>query len=241
MGLSSVNEKGSKDRWEAWSMPKDDILKVDVPLPYPEIMHRNRPLLSSFCASAHKLGSILLRHIDARLRLPSGTLMSLHPFDGDTCSGTVARWVKCVPQPPDDQEISFVAHNDFGTLTILFNILGGLQILSQEDGQWSYVRPRHGHVVINVGEALARFTGGILKPVFHRVNCAPGAQSSLDRYSISYFIRPEDNVLFKRLVSSDVVGELTDRVDEEGLTVAAWNARRGDRLKIGDEVHLLEK
>lgn len=208
-------------------------------MPYPETIRQNQVLLKSFCALGHDVASIIFRHLDAQLHLPPGTLISLHPFDGPSnCSGTVVRWVKCIPQPAHDQGISFVAHHDFGTITILFNILGGLQILPPgENCEWSYICPRPRHAVINVGDALARFTGGILRPVLHRVNCAPGAQASLTRYSISYFVRPEDNVIYKRLIGSDIIPQPAEGEVEEEITVREWNARRGDRLKIGDNAH----
>lgn len=216
-----------------WSIPKDNILRTNTPLPYPTIMEQNRELLKSFCATGHDLTSLIFRHMDAQLHLPRDTLIKFHAFDGpDAQSDTVARWVKCGPQEPHDQGVSFVAHRDVGTLAILFNILGGLQLNTPgENGDWTYVKPRPGHVVINVGDTLARYTGGAFKAVLHRVYCAPGAQSALDRYSISYFLRPEDNVVCKRVVSEEIAPRLVDRSDEDEITVKEWNLRQTGNLK----------
>ena len=241
IGITRVDEKDSRDRWEAWSIPKDNIVDSGRPLLYPGIFRRNHFLMQRFCALSHELISIILRHLDARLHLPPGTLGRLHPLTAPpqrTSSGTVIRWVRCLPQSPHDSRISFFAHQDFESLTVLFNILGGLQV-PPLDGttECRYVRPRPGHVLVNIGDTLGRLSGGILRPVIHRVNGAPAAQAELERYSISYFFRPEDDVVFRPLAGGDIIPQLMDEEEGEELTVSEWNARRQERLKAGDNKH----
>lgn len=86
------------------------------------------------------------------------------------------------------------AHTDFGSLTLLFGRVGGLQVLvpegmrgegeGEENGRgegerWVYVRPLEGHAIVNVGDALSFFTGGLLRSCVHRVVAAPGAQRTV--------------------------------------------------------------
>lgn len=83
----------------------------------------------------------------------------------------------------------------------------------EEEGEkWVYVNPLPGHCIINLGDALVKFTKGVLRSNIHRVVSPPGAQAALTRYSLVYFSRPEDEVLLGPLVESEIVRM---RVEEE--------------------------
>jgi isopenicillin N synthase-like dioxygenase len=124
---------------------------------------------------------------------------------------------------------------------VLFNRLGGLQVRLPasipanapsctsppacaieaklcEDG-WTYVRPLPGHCIVNLGDALVKFSSGILRSNIHRVVAPPGDQGSVTRYSLVYFCRPEDDVVLRSLVQG---GE----EDEEEVTAKEWILRR---------------
>jgi isopenicillin N synthase-like dioxygenase len=112
------------------------------------------------------------------------------------------------PQPCGDERISLLAHTDFGSITLLWNIIGGLQILPPEAGnsdpdgiskKWQYIKPEKGCVVVNMGDAMVKFSGGRLRSNLHRVTAIPGEQGMVERYSVAYFMRPEDNVLMQSL------------------------------------------
>ena len=70
------------------------------------------------------------------------------------------------------------------------------------------MRPRPGHIAIKIGVALARFSGGVLSLVLRRVNCAPGAQVEVVQYSICYFVRPEDDIVYLLLVGGDIMDRI---------------------------------
>lgn len=72
-------------------------------------------------------------------------------------SGDQIRLIKSPPQPETESRIALGKHTDFGSITILFNQLGGLQILPPgEDPQWTFVRPLPGHCIVNLGDAMVR-------------------------------------------------------------------------------------
>lgn len=59
-------------------------------------------------------------------------------------------------------EIRAGAHTDYGSITILFqHIVSGLQV--HRNGSWIDVAPRKGCVVINIGDALEFWSGGLFK------------------------------------------------------------------------------
>jgi len=62
----------------------------------------------------------------------------------------------------------------------------------EEEGEhWCYVRPLEGHCIINLGDALVKFTKGVLRSNIHRVVSPPGGQAGTTRYSLVYFSRAE--------------------------------------------------
>lgn len=123
------------------------------------------------------------------------------------------------------------AHTDFGSLTVLFNNVGGLQVLlSPEDG-WKWVPPRRGCAIINLGDAFVRFTDGLFRSATHRVMQPPGEQRAFDRYSVVYFERPNDDVKLRPLTRD--AGSL-----EDYPTAKEWIERRvlgGKKIHYKDE------
>ena len=48
---------------------------------------------------------------------------------------------------------------------------------------------------MNLGDALVKFSAGVLRSNIHRVVPPPGVQGCETRYSLVYFSRPEDEVV----------------------------------------------
>lgn len=133
-------------------------------------------------------------------------------------------------------------HTDFGSVTILFNRLGGLQVKLPEGvapvpplsplpsdhpeaaltrDRWTYVRPLPGHCVVNLGDALVKFSGGRLRSNVHRVVPPPGEQAVCERYSLVYFCRPGNGVVLRSLMRGEEEEE-----KGEGVTAEEWILRR---------------
>ncbi|KAM0722655.1 hypothetical protein Q7P37_002096 [Cladosporium fusiforme] len=117
-------------------------------------------------------------------------------------------------------------------LTLLTNRLGGLQILppstpTTPNPTWEYIRPLPAHLIINLGDALVRFTAGVLRSNLHRVVDAPGAQAGSERMSLVYFARPEDDVVLRVVEGSEVV-EGGESEEEEGEGRALGRRVGGD-------------
>lgn len=140
------------------------------------------------------------------------------------------------------------AHSDFGSITLLFQLPGqpGLEILTPE-GVWAGVPvdPRsHPHhtspnsqdserpplpILINFGDLLEDWTGGLFKSTVHRVVFPPGEQA--DRYSIAYFCQPLDDATLDP-VPSRLVKEFT-------MKTGKTSQRDGKVLTSRD--HLMER
>jgi isopenicillin N synthase-like dioxygenase len=124
-------------------------------------------------------------------------------------------------------DVAFGAHTDFGSITILFNRLGGLQVLAP-NGEWLSVQPLPGHAIVNLGDAMVKFSDGLLKSNIHRVVTMPGLSEVVDRYSVVYFSRPENGILMKSLMNDGKEEQSKDPV----LTAQEWIARRVKNYQI---------
>jgi isopenicillin N synthase-like dioxygenase len=151
----------------------------------------------------------------------------------DHKSGDQVRLIKAPAQPTSDDSLRLTEHTDFGSVTVLFNRVGGLQVLPPgEDAEWSYVKPLPGHCIVNLGDSLVKFTNGLLRSNIHRVISSPGAQADLTRYSVVYFSRPEDDIVLKRLEGSSVIPPLPAGVVEDEVNSKDWVSRRALALRV---------
>lgn len=156
--------------------------------------------------------------------------------------------MKAPPQQPSLQGVALGEHTDFGSVTVLFNRLGGLQVRLPdyieptpaagagasevetrlcEEG-WAYVRPLPGHAIVNLGDALVKFSDGKLRSNIHRVVAPPGEQGSVTRYSLVYFCRPEDDVTLRCLVEGGKEDEGDNVTAKEWILRRALGRRRPD-------------
>ena len=177
--------------------------------------------------NSHALVRFILNQLNTHLHLPPSTLENLHRQTA--ISGDQVRLVRSPPQPPSDLKTALGKHTDFGSITILFNRLGGLQILPPpslvpvgQEPQWTYVKPLSGHCIVNLGDAMVKFTNGLLRSNIHRVVSPPGEQAKETRYSIVYFSRPEDEVILRRLEGSDIIPELEEGDKDEEMNSKEW-------------------
>lgn len=217
-------------------MSKDDVLGLIPQLPAPPIVKENRDLYAHLSRSCHELSMYILDCLETQLGLPAGTLRQCHRIQHRSSDQT--RQIRYLPQPDGDMRTSLVPHTDYGSVTVLFNILGGLQILPEEkeaiQGNWQWVKPVAGCAIVNLGDAMAKFTNGLLRSPMHRVTYAPGDQSKLTRYSLAYFVRPEDTCVMKRLEGSDLIPNLEHGEEEQDVTAVEW-------IKIRVKAALVQK
>ena len=230
-------EDGSPDRIEFYSLAQDDILDL-CPRDNPELIQTNRKTFQDFFNHAHGIIRHLLCHLDRHLALKPNTLASLNPQDKP--SGTSLRLLKSLPQIVGSHQTSLPGHTDVGSITMLFNIIGGLQILpadaEDKDEHWRYVRPEPGCALINLGDAMVQWSGGILRSNVHRVATPPGEQAGCTRYSMAYLMRPEANVSMRRFVGGGVIPQPVDGEEDEDIRAEDWQRRRVAQIVLGKGV-----
>jgi isopenicillin N synthase-like dioxygenase len=83
--------------------------------------------------------------------------------------------------PADELNVGIAAHSDYECFTILNTSGPGLQLMSYED-HWVEAPPVEGAFVVNLGDCLEAWTGGLFKATQHRV-----INLGKERYSLPLF------------------------------------------------------
>ncbi|KAF2239680.1 Clavaminate synthase-like protein [Viridothelium virens] len=222
-GASVVDASGTPDINEFYNIPKDDLLGVTPAasrLPQPAPIEDHTPQLQQFMRDAHAVVMGILRALEQGIGVPEGELLALHRLEAQ--SGDQAR-VTHAP-PVASGRIALGEHTDYGSVTVLFNRLGGLQAMDPETREWRYVRPVPGCALINLGDALVQLLGRRVFSGLHRVMGPPGEQAKCSRHSVVYFARPNGDVPLKSLMDEED--------GKEALTADEWIKQRATmRLK----------
>ncbi|ETS74338.1 hypothetical protein PFICI_14204 [Pestalotiopsis fici W106-1] len=224
-------ETGEPDRFEWFNVGQDGLKGNTAPQPLPPLMHDNLPLLTSFLDHGQSIVNTISRSLATQLGLPADAISSLQ--QPDKLSGTVIRFIKAFASP-DNQRTNMIHHTDFGTITLLANLLGGLQILApqghpEDKSAWLWVRPQPGCLIVNLGDAMVQWTGGLLRSNVHRISVAPGEQRLFDRYSLALLVRPERDASMRKLTGS--AKDSKDGDDDNGdLTAWQWEVKKAMAL-----------
>ena len=225
MGGEVIDGAGNKDRNEIYNISKDDILGLAPEIPSPDLISGSRSLLEAYIRQNDFVLQTLFNSLTEAMHLPAESAIgSRHRLNSR--SGCHVRFIRAPPQPVNDRKTALGEHTDFGSLSVLFNRIGGLQVLLPGTQEWVYVKPRPGHAIVNLGDAMVKFSAGLLRSNLHRVVSPPGAQAELVRHSLVYFCRPEHDVTLRRLKGGDIDLVEGTADDDEGVTAQDWLKRR---------------
>ena len=171
-------------------LPADHpLVKRGTPLhgpnqwPHHPALHNWRPVMERGYQALCELSRQILRaialglglpetHFDIWLQTPMATLSPLRYPSLQSDAG--------------DSAISAGAHTDFGCLALLAqDEIPGLEIY-QADGSWMPVPPVPDTLVVNIGDMLSLWTGGLYTSTRHRVINKSGET----RHSLAFFYDP---------------------------------------------------
>lgn len=186
---------------------------------------QQQKLFESYTLHCRAVIDCMLEHLNTHLELPAGTLAKLHRIYER--SGDHVRFVQAPPSEYDETRAQSAEHTDFGSVTVLFNWLGGLQIRLPDSKEWVYVKPVPGSCIVNLGDALVKFTAGLLRSNIHRVVPPTGKQEGLNRNSLVFFSRPEDSVVLKRLKGGIIDAQPAQEITEPEMTAHEWIMAKG--------------
>ncbi|EXJ67179.1 uncharacterized protein A1O5_09826 [Cladophialophora psammophila CBS 110553] len=248
-GTVKLTDKSQRpDSTEFFNIGKDCLFGVAPSRTYPEIIQDARPLLQAFCKGAHEMAMTILRTLARAFGEEDEEIfVNLNRFEESS-----GDHIRLTLKPPSDATktdvLGLPSHTDFGSVTILFNWLGGLQIESRTPGrvgEWEYVKPVPGKAIINLGDGMVHFSNGSLKSAKRRVVPSPGPQAGMERVSVVYFVRPTHHSLMKPVGRFDtqdnddrvkVAGKFSDGIDSSKVhTAREWLEKRYVQLASSKE------
>jgi len=98
-----------------------------------------------------------------------------------------------VSQTPKSGQLRAGEHTDYGSITLLLQETGGLEVCTRQ-GEWIEAKPIPGTILVNIGDAMQRWTNDRLSSTPHRVVVPSGADALRSRYSIALFCDPNSDV-----------------------------------------------
>ncbi|KAJ3479003.1 hypothetical protein NLG97_g8431 [Lecanicillium saksenae] len=218
-------ETEEPDRFEWFNVGQDGLMGTTDLQPLPSFVLERIAQFKKFAECGQQIGKILSQKLAKHLSLPEDAFYALQrPTE---LSGTVVRLIKAFASLNDeDLRTTMTHHTDIGTITLLANIVGGLQILNPggspaDEGAWRWVRPQPGCLVVNLGDSMVQWSGGALRSNMHRIRYAPGEQRFVDRYSLAILFRAERNASMKPLLQTDAEG-----MEDEDLTAWEWEVKK---------------
>ncbi|KAL4881116.1 oxidoreductase [Aspergillus karnatakaensis] len=227
---------GKSDHTHLYSLSQDEVLEnSSIQRSHPDVITRKQAQIRSYIEHSHAVLTEIQTKLSMRMGIDPQILKKLNPLDQQ--SDTVVRLLWTPAQPtPDHNRVTFGGHTDIGTMTILFNIAGGLQVLpagSENTWQnWRYVKPEVGCAVVNIGDTMVEWTGGLLRSSLHRVVTPPGEQAGVARRSVAYLVRAKQDASLRR-VKGGIIPELEPGEEEETRSASEWYAWRSQNIVLG--------
>ncbi|CAK7197675.1 hypothetical protein SEUCBS139899_000323 [Sporothrix eucalyptigena] len=202
----------------------------------------------------------LCYHLCLKLNDLLGIGLEVNPPDFFTAahrktSGPSGNTLRLLYYPPrqegegdDGEDIRAGAHSDYGSMTLLFRLAGqaGLEICTR-DGSWAPVpvlpagtgveKDEAPPILVNIGDLLSYWTGGLLRSTVHRVifpppgtadsaaaNVTPGESTKEPRYSIAFFCHPAGASPLSAVPSARVAAAVA-KAQGEGKAIAAPDSK----------------
>lgn len=151
------------------------------PTPWPPAEPRMRPALEAYYTAMAGFVARLMTLFAEALHLPSDFFDSR--IDRHTSALRLLDYPALTTRARPGQ-LRAGAHTDYGTVTALLTTGSGLEVLV--DGRWSAVPMVAESFVVNLGDAMARWTNDRWRSTLHRVVIPPDAATSR-RQSIAFF------------------------------------------------------
>ena len=179
------------------TVAEDDPLLGTTPFPMPSELPTWREKVASYYLAMERLGAAIMRSVARSLRVDE------HHFDDAFTGGISTLRLMRYELPPVELDVDAVAepdmprrgeHVDSGFVTLLCQHgVAGLAA-KLRSGEWVDVPPVDGHLAVNFGGLLERWTEGRFRATPHRV-----ISHGTTRFSIPFFYEPRADAVIKPL------------------------------------------
>ena len=196
---ASLGDETPPDLKETFSMgpierpshPLDDPAEAFVyeATPWPAALPDFQPALEAYYGAMSRLVARIMTLFAAALDLPSNFFDSR--IDRHTSALRLLNY-PAVIEAPEPGQLRAGAHTDYGTVTVLRadDSPGGLEVLapSTVGNCWTAVPVVAGSLIVNLGDAMSRWTNDRWRSTLHRVMTPPASVAATSRrQSIAFF------------------------------------------------------
>ena len=179
-----LTDRKKDDKASMWLSGKPGYLSSSLDA-LPPYWHHHLNEVERFKHTCHGLVIKLLTCFALAMDLPADYFAKAH--DENAGNGNQFRLIS-YPARPSEQSASTTrmsAHSDSGSVTLLFQTCAGLEVESPS-GDWVPAPCLDDHILVNLGDALAFWSGGQLKATKHRVTFT-GVPHDQERLTMAYF------------------------------------------------------
>jgi isopenicillin N synthase-like dioxygenase len=195
---ASLGDDTPPDLKETFSMgpverpahPPADAAEAFVyePTPWPQALPELQPALEAYYSAMSDLVARVMTLFADALQLPSDYFDSR--IDRHTSALRLLNY-PTLSESPEPGQLRAGAHTDYGTVTVLHaGAPEGLEVLvpSRAGDRWTAVPRVAGALIVNLGDAMARWTNDRWRSTLHRVVIPPaGLAATSRRQSIAFF------------------------------------------------------
>ena len=159
------------------------------PTPWPPALPELQPALEAYYSAMSELVARIMTLFAEALALPSDFFDSR--IDRHTSALRLLNY-PALSEAPAPGQLRAGAHTDYGTVTVLLagDAPGGLEVLvpSRTGDRWTAVPVVAESLIVNLGDAMARWTNDRWRSTLHRVVTPPTSVASTSRrQSIAFF------------------------------------------------------
>ena len=149
---------------------------VYEPTPWPSALPELQPSLEAYYSAMSDLVARIMTLFADALELPSNFFESR--IDRHTSALRLLNY-PALNEPPEPGQLRAGAHTDYGTVTVLHadDSPGGLEVLvpSRTGDRWTAVPVVAESLIVNLGDAMARWTNNRWRSTLHRVVTPPAS------------------------------------------------------------------
>ena len=178
---------------------------VYEPTPWPRALPEFRPAMQAYYTAMAGFVARIMTLFAEALQLPNDFFDSR--IDRHTSALRVLNY-PAVTESPLPGQLRAGAHTDYGTVTVLRadDAPGGLEVLVAD--RWTAVPLVADSLIINLGDAMARWTNDRWRSTLHRVVTQPaGVAARSRRQSIAFFHNANWDAVIECIPSCLVAGE----------------------------------
>ncbi|KAK4939898.1 hypothetical protein LTR10_019857 [Elasticomyces elasticus] len=195
--VGSFQDRGKDDKMSMWFGGVPGTLEAEKPT-LPPFWRERTQQVENFKHKCHDLVVKLLECFALSLNLPDRKFFSSAHRE-DAGNGNALRMLmypgRTTPEDMSGRGSRMAPHTDSGSVTLLFQRAAGLEVMSPA-GQWDCI-------LVNLGDALSFWSGGLLKATLHRVTF-DGVPFDHERQTMAYFGAASPETVLQPIVGGTV-------------------------------------